>query len=913
MQLSNQGWIKPLLRFSLMAFAALALLGLPALADTGSRDSAMFPLDTRVPSGTGSGDSGVFILNTRGNEGMDGCGGSDIFPLDTRDPSLTTPIVLHGRVTDTNGIGLVGVTVSAAVGGGLVVAQATTDAHGFYQLPPLSSAACVLVVATPGYGGAARALTLSAATALENFQLSTLAAAPTVRQTNSQPSAAYTPAPPGPMGSKLLVFDGNQFVPITAETSPSRNLMTIVMTHGWVPGTPDPAILNTPFDRWPTNMASQMRANGISAAIANILAWDWRYAAGDASLPPSHAADQVFSQGLGLGQALTNVLGTNYSSNLHFIGHSLGTLVNASAINYLHGDRAGNARQETSPTPWRNAPIHVTLLDQASIAQAAGEALLQNGFDSTVLNAFNQTEIPPWQSPLPLQFTWADNYMSSAVSFRTLSKAVNVRLQNNPGGWLGPVAAHKYAIDWYGMSIEDPLDILNPLGFSQSYESDLSIGLPATVFPPSTFQDGALFSQTPSSDDPLALELDFTLPQTCGILAEATIQVGTGMITTMGNALVSVGNVAQSAGQSILNGFDMALNLAQQGGQTVANLFNSGVLQIQLTTLPFSLEPQNSMARLQTLNSANSTSTAAMAWLPIQIPTNTLAMAFDFSVSGDTVEDLIVCGIDNTNLFSLSAKNVTTNTVSSSRLLDVSSWQGQQVELFFGLMGGTSSNATLQIDNIRFYSFQPPVANFVSTPTNASCALIVDFIDASSGTITNWHWDFGDGTTTDMVGTSVAHTYAAPGTNAVTLIVSGPTGSGANTQLVVTTWTAYQTWQMQCFGSITDPLSAHEADPDGDGMNNSQEYVAGTDPRNVNSVFRFTSAENALSQGIVVRWPSISNRFYNLSRATNLIAGTNSFIILPGASNILATPTENSYTDAVQGAGPYFYRIEVHE
>ncbi len=29
-------------------------------------------------------------------------------------------------------------------------------------------------------------------------------------------------------------------------------------------------------------------------------------------------------------------------------------------------------------------------------------------------------------------------------------------------------------------------------------------------------------------------------------------------------------------------------------------------------------------------------------------------------------------------------------------------------ELFFGLMGGTSTNATLQIEKIRFYSLQPP-------------------------------------------------------------------------------------------------------------------------------------------------------------------------------------------------------------
>jgi len=101
-------------------------------------------------------------------------------------------------------------------------------------------------------------------------------------------------------------------------------------------------------------------------------------------------------------------------------------------------------------------------------------------------------------------------------------------------------------------------------------------------------------------------------------------------------------------------------------------------------------------------------------------------------------------------------------------------------------------------------------------------------------------------------------------------------------------------------------------DVDHDGLLTWQEWVAGCDPTNINSVFRFTNFVAAASQGIVVRWSSASNRFYDLSRGTNLIVGTNAFVILPGASNLPATPAVNSYTDTVQGAGPYFYKIGVH-
>ena len=83
-------------------------------------------------------------------------------------------------------------------------------------------------------------------------------------------------------------------------------------------------------------------------------------------------------------------------------------------------------------------------------------------------------------------------------------------------------------------------------------------------------------------------------------------------------------------------------------------------------------------------------------------------MAFDFSVSGDPVDDSLVCGIGTNNLFSLSAKYIPTNTISASRLVDVSAWAGATNEIFFGFMGGTSTNATLAIENIRFFTLQPP-------------------------------------------------------------------------------------------------------------------------------------------------------------------------------------------------------------
>jgi hypothetical protein len=38
----------------------------------------------------------------------------------------------------------------------------------------------------------------------------------------------------------------------------------------------------------------------------------------------------------------------------------------------------------------------------------------------------------------------------------------------------------------------------------------------------------------------------------------------------------------------------------------------------------------------------------------------------------------------------------------------MSRWAGQQIELFFGIVGGTSSNATVTVSEITFYSAVPP-------------------------------------------------------------------------------------------------------------------------------------------------------------------------------------------------------------
>jgi PKD repeat protein len=75
-----------------------------------------------------------------------------------------------------------------------------------------------------------------------------------------------------------------------------------------------------------------------------------------------------------------------------------------------------------------------------------------------------------------------------------------------------------------------------------------------------------------------------------------------------------------------------------------------------------------------------------------------------------------------------------------------------------------------------------PVATFGATPTFGAWPLTVTFTDTSTGTVTNRFWSFGDGAITNTLANILTHTYAARGTNTVTLIVGGPVGVSTNAQ-----------------------------------------------------------------------------------------------------------------------------------
>ncbi len=114
------------------------------------------------------------------------------------------------------------------------------------------------------------------------------------------------------------------------------------------------------------------------------------------------------------------------------------------------------------------------------------------------------------------------------------------------------------------------------------------------------------------------------------------------------------------------------------------------------------------------------------------------------------------------------------------------------------------------------------------------------------------------------------------------------------------------TFQRQYFALFTSPQAAPGADPDGDGMNNAGEYVAGTIPTNTASVLKMLVLTNTPS-GTTVSWQSVVGKRYQVSSRTNLTIG--SWQNIGGV--VTAINTAAQYFDPTATNGMGYYRVQV--
>lgn len=118
----------------------------------------------------------------------------------------------------------------------------------------------------------------------------------------------------------------------------------------------------------------------------------------------------------------------------------------------------------------------------------------------------------------------------------------------------------------------------------------------------------------------------------------------------------------------------------------------------------------------------------------------------------------------------------------------------------------------------------------------------------------------------------------------------------------------FHSW-LQQFGLPTDGASDY-LDSDGDGMNNWQEWIAGTIPTNAASVLRIqTATVTPPTNSVTIVWTSTTNRNYFVQRSMSLSPAAFATI----QSNIAGLTGTLTFIDTNPVSGKAFYRVGVHQ
>ncbi len=113
-------------------------------------------------------------------------------------------------------------------------------------------------------------------------------------------------------------------------------------------------------------------------------------------------------------------------------------------------------------------------------------------------------------------------------------------------------------------------------------------------------------------------------------------------------------------------------------------------------------------------------------------------------------------------------------------------------------------------------------------------------------------------------------------------------------------------WKIKFFGSVTNPLAADNADPDGDGQSNLQEYLAGTDPTSASSRLQFTDVHPGSGHSVSLHWLSAPAKNYLLETAPSLGSTNWTSVGTYAGDGNLQESTQNNNSEKAR-----FYRLRL--
>jgi pimeloyl-ACP methyl ester carboxylesterase len=549
---------------------------------------------------------------------------------------------------------------------------------------------------------------------------------------------------------------------------------TIVFTHGFFS---DPTMWN--------DCAKAIA----SATNVNIVAWNWHDVA-RSSIDPGVVYPATQPEGTALGLALGNILGSNYQKPVQFIGHSLGCLVNAQAINEFHSLVGG-------------ATIQHTMFDEAE------EAGVLNGVTDLTSLVFWLGPLPWYEQPIPQNGAASriDNYISSYGIPH--SAATNIVLDKPL--WMDYLLQfHGYPTDWYRPTISGTtlggLPAPSNAGFNISILKSPLIVTNGT----NTYYEGATdgsVNQITSAEAGMLIcsrDLDILDPDgyVSGVETVSADLVNSGIQIT-GHAVVSLGK-----------GMVVGVNAIKD--KLIGSLAESDDIFDFSDTVPNSSVP-------------------AYVWIPVTIPANAQTMTFSFAFNNLSPGDYLTAGIGTTQLFALESKYVPNGITETSPPVNVSQWAGQNVELFIGLNTVDANNigGSVTVNNITF-GLTSPLSTIVSglsvTGTNSSGFNYTTYATNSPSSFSAT--GLPNGLNINASTGIISGTHAQTGS--FKALVSLVNASGTSTATMsFTLFDTPATWKTSEFtpADMFDPqVSGDLASPANDGISNLMKYALDLNP-----------------------------------------------------------------------------------
>jgi hypothetical protein len=185
--------------------------------------------------------------------------------------------------------------------------------------------------------------------------------------------------------------------------------------------------------------------------------------------------------------------------------------------------------------------------------------------------------------------------------------------------------------------------------------------------------------------------------------------------------------------------------------------------------------------------------------------------------------------------------------------------------------------------------------------------LHIDLFDANTNYLASAFQSVAPGSgVQDM---TISYPNATPGEYFITVFMT-PSGQSweqavawGSEQRITIIAASYQEWIESYWGVVlqNDPVGPQD-DPDGDGVSNAEEFLAQTDPRNAE--VRLKIARGAT--GLVVSWPSIAGRTYQLLESSSATAGL--WTMIGGPS--IGTGTAVDVAVTPKGISS-FYRVQL--